>query len=116
MQNGHLENDTINFYEKFATKEEIHLLETQVRDLTKDSAWMAATIKNLDNTVKSLDDTVKEVNKTLKQLLDSKAVNDTLKSYTGKVIVWIGGITGSVVLMHWAGILKMVFKYLTGAI
>ena len=108
MESGH----PINPYAEFATKTEIHLLETQVRDLTKDSAWMAAAIKNLDNTVKNLDDTVKEVNKTLKLLVDNKALNDKLKIVFWRGMLWIGGFLGSILVMHWTGILKMIFKYM----
>jgi len=111
MQNGHFEAPILNPYQEFATKIEVHLLESQVRELTKESAWMAAAIKNFDNTVKNLDETVKEANKTLKLLVDNKSINDKLKLHGGRCLCWIVGTSLPMLIAHWTGILKMIFKY-----
>ena len=105
MQNGHLDNNQLDFFEKFATKIEVHALESQVRELTKDYAGMAVVITNLDNTVK-------EVNVTLKTLVHNKAVSDKLKIYMGKC--GIGSFTFisfPILVAHWSGLLRMIFKY-----
>jgi|HubBroStandDraft_2_1064218.scaffolds.fasta_scaffold47687_7 hypothetical protein len=106
MQNGHLDNNHVDFFEKFATKTEVHALESQVRELTKDYAGMAVVIQNLDNTVK-------EVNVTLKTLVHNKGVNDKLRLYLGKC--GIGSFTFiifPILVAHWSGLLKMLFKYM----
>jgi hypothetical protein len=106
MQNGHLDDYSGKFYQEFATKTEVHALESQVRELTKDYAGMAVVIQNLDNTVK-------EVNVTLKTLVHNKAVSDKLRLYLGKCT--IGSFTFiifPILIAHWSGLLKMIFRYM----
>lgn len=108
MQNGHY-SEKLNPYAEFATKTEVHLLESQVRELTKDNAGMAVAIQSLDNTVK-------EVNITLKSLVENKAVRDKLKLYWGRCTITAASIISTVTLpiliAHWTGLIKMLGKYL----
>jgi hypothetical protein len=109
MQNGHLDDYSGKFYQEFATKTEVHALESQVRELTKDYAGMAVVIQNLDNTVK-------EVNVTLKTLVHNKAVSDKLRLYWGKCGITTFSVISTIIIpimvAHWTGLIKVLGRYL----
>lgn len=112
MENGHYpENRQFNPYAEFATKSEVHELESQVRELTKDYAGMAVAIQNLNTTMEKMNNTMENMNSIINILKNNKDVHDKLKIYLGKASIWVGTIISIITTMHWAGIFKMIFKY-----
>lgn len=116
MENGHLDNQNFNPFEKFATKTEVHMVESQLRELTKDYAGMAVALQNLSSTMEKMNITMEKMNTVINTLMTNKNVNDKLKLYWGKCGITsasiIASITIPILVAHWTGLMKMMGRYI----
>lgn len=90
---------------EFATKTDVYVLENKVQGLVKEWGGMAESIKMMN-------EILTDVKTKIESLVTKKGINDGLKAYAYKCIIVFGSINSTLLVAHFVGLLKMIYRYL----
>ena len=99
----------VNPWAEFATKQELHTVDSKVDELIRSGAGMAAAIQGLTKAVDA-------INENVSRLVTNKAIFDGVGRLIIKTGIWVFGTAGILTSLHVFGLIQIFGKWILSGI
>ena len=108
-----IEHGHTNLYTEFATKKELQAVDNKVDVVDSKVDELSRSCVQMAHSIDGLNRSVEKISNNLETLVSKRAFNEGMKTFAIKCSCVAGVIISSIITAHWAGIIKIIGKYLT---